>query len=105
MHLLKPQSWGTRADSQQFFTRFERALPANPPGNTSQLHNKILKIFNSMDLHFRHISFLQANAKQATIGKLVDDAMVAIERDNRSLEGVLPKDYARPALDKQRLEC
>ena len=48
-------------------------------------------------------SFLQANAKQATIGKFVDDAMVAIERDNRSLKGILPKDYARPALDKQRL--
>jgi len=29
--------------------------------------------------------------------------MVAIERDNRSLKGILPKDYARPALDKQRL--
>ena len=38
-----------------------------------------------------------------TIGKLIDDAMVAIERDNPSLKGVLPKDYARPALDKQRL--
>lgn len=48
-------------------------------------------------------SFLQANAKQASIGKLVDDAMLAIERDNRSLKSVLPKDYARPALDKQRL--
>ena len=48
-------------------------------------------------------SFLQANAKQAAIGKYVDDAMVAIERDNRSLKSVLPKDYARPALDKQRL--
>jgi type I restriction-modification system DNA methylase subunit len=48
-------------------------------------------------------SFLQSNAKQATIGKLVDDAMVTIERDNRSLKGVLPKDYARPALDNQRL--
>ena len=46
---------------------------------------------------------LQANAKQATIGKLVDDAMVAIERDNPRLKGVLPKDYARPALDKHRL--
>lgn len=46
---------------------------------------------------------LQANAKQPTIGKLVDDAMVAIERDNPKLKGVLPKDYARPALDKQRL--
>lgn len=48
-------------------------------------------------------SFLQANAKQATIGKLVDDAMVAIERDNVRLKGVLPKDYARPGLDKHRL--
>ncbi len=48
-------------------------------------------------------SHLQANAKQPTIGKLVDDAMVAIERDNPRLKGVLPKDYARPGLDKQRL--
>ena len=46
---------------------------------------------------------LKASAKQPTIGKLVDDAMVAIERDNPTLKGVLPKDYARPALDKQRL--
>jgi type I restriction enzyme M protein len=48
-------------------------------------------------------SHLQASAKLPTIGKLVDDAMVAIERDNPRLKGVLPKDYARPALDKQRL--
>jgi type I restriction enzyme M protein len=48
-------------------------------------------------------SFLQNKAKQPTIGKLIDDAMVAIERDNPSLKRVLPKDYARPALDKQRL--
>jgi type I restriction enzyme M protein len=46
---------------------------------------------------------LQSQAKQPNIGKLVDDAMVAIERDNQTLKGVLPKDYARPALDKQRL--
>lgn len=48
-------------------------------------------------------SYLEANAKQPNIGKLIDDAMVAIERDNKTLKGVLPKDYARPALDKQRL--
>ena len=48
--------------------------------------------------------FLQDNAKQPTIGQLVDDAMVAIEDANpRHLKGVLPKDYARPALNKQRL--
>ncbi len=47
--------------------------------------------------------YLQANAKQPAIGKILDDAMVAIERDNKTLKGVLPKDYARPSLDKQRL--
>ena len=46
---------------------------------------------------------LKASAPQPTIGKIVDDAMSAIERDNTSLKGVLPKDYARPGLDKQRL--
>src|SRR5213078_1259673 len=48
-------------------------------------------------------SYLKASAPQPTIGTLVDDAMTAIERDNPSLKGVLPKDYARPGLDKQRL--
>ncbi len=48
-------------------------------------------------------SYLQERAKQPEIGKLIDDAMVAIEKENPSLKGVLPKDYARPALDKQRL--
>jgi type I restriction enzyme M protein len=48
-------------------------------------------------------SHLQAQAVQPTIGKTIDDAMVAIERDNPRLKGVLPKDFARPALDKQRL--
>ena len=33
----------------------------------------------------------------------IDDAMDTIERDNASLKGVLPKNYARPALDKARL--
>ena len=46
---------------------------------------------------------LQANAKQPTIGKVIDEAMVAIEKENPTLKGVLPKDYARPTLDKQRL--
>jgi type I restriction enzyme M protein len=43
---------------------------------------------------------LQANAKQAEIGKIIDEAMLAIEKDNPQLKGVLSKDYARPALDK-----
>ena len=46
---------------------------------------------------------LKARARQASVGRLVDDAMAAIERDNPALGDVLPRDYARPALDKQRL--
>ena len=46
---------------------------------------------------------LKAQAKQPTIGQLVDDAMTGIERDNPTLKGVLPKEYARPSLDKTRL--
>ena len=46
---------------------------------------------------------LQASAHQPGIGKLLDDAMLAIERDNTRLKGVLPKDYARPSLDQHRL--
>jgi type I restriction enzyme M protein len=48
-------------------------------------------------------SYLKANAPQPKIGTIVDDAMTAIERDNRSLKGVLPRDFARLGLDKQRL--
>jgi type I restriction enzyme M protein len=48
-------------------------------------------------------AYLKSMAPQPTIGQLVDGAMSAIERDNVSLKGVLPKDFARPGLDKVRL--
>src|SRR5687767_11548023 len=49
-------------------------------------------------------SFLQSKAKDPNIGKFLDDAMLAIEKDNAgALKGVLPKSYARPDLDKTRL--
>lgn len=48
-------------------------------------------------------SHLKANARRPEIGTLIDDAMRAIEKDNDSLKGVLPKDYARPALNKLML--
>ena len=47
--------------------------------------------------------YLKNQTRQPNIGRLIDDAMVAIERDNPVLKDVLPKDYARPALDKTRL--
>lgn len=46
---------------------------------------------------------LRDGAKSPTIGKLIDEAMDAIERENSKLKGVLPKDYSRHSLDKQRL--
>ncbi|UKK92586.1 type I restriction-modification system subunit M [Brucella pseudogrignonensis] len=48
---------------------------------------------------------LQANAKRPEIGKLIDEAMEAIERfpSNEGLKGVLPKNYARPTLNKTML--
>jgi type I restriction enzyme M protein len=46
---------------------------------------------------------LQDAAKSPEIGVKLDAAMDTIERDNPRLKGVLPKDYARPTLDKTRL--
>lgn len=46
---------------------------------------------------------IQASAPQPTIGQIVDDAMRAIERENKSLTDVLPKNYARADLDKMIL--
>ena len=48
-------------------------------------------------------NFLQSKAKQPTIGKTVDEAMDAIEKENPSLKGVLPKVYARQNLDPTSL--
>jgi type I restriction enzyme M protein len=47
--------------------------------------------------------YIKRNAKQSTIGQIIDDAMIAIERENKNLKGVLPKNYARSELDKTKL--
>ena len=48
-------------------------------------------------------AFIRSNAKQSTIGQIIDEAMMAIEKENKTLKGVLPKNYARPELDKAKL--
>ncbi len=48
-------------------------------------------------------SHLQGRARQPTIGQDIDAAMLALESRNAALKGVLPKDYARPALNKVML--
>ncbi|MDO5714895.1 MAG: class I SAM-dependent DNA methyltransferase [Tissierellia bacterium] len=47
--------------------------------------------------------YIAENAKKEEIGKIIDNAMLAIEEENNRLKGVLPKNYARPELDKRRL--
>ncbi|MBY5424837.1 type I restriction-modification system subunit M [Rhizobium leguminosarum] len=46
---------------------------------------------------------IQAKGKTPTIGKLIDDAMYAIEKDNPKLRGKLPRDYARRGIAPERL--
>ena len=53
--------------------------------------------------HEARWSQLQAQAKQPDVGQRVDTAMLAIERENEPLQGVLPKEYARPNLDPTSL--
>jgi type I restriction enzyme M protein len=48
-------------------------------------------------------AYLRQRARQPEIGTIIDAAMDAIERDNASLKGVLPNNYARPDLDETRL--
>lgn len=48
-------------------------------------------------------SYLHSRAKQPTIGKDIDNAMEALEKENPTLKGVLPKVFARPNLDKSSL--
>ena len=71
---------------------------ANPEDRDEYLAANVFWV--PMEARWGH---LQANAKQPVIGKLVDDAMTAIERDNPRLKSILPKEYARPSLDKHRL--
>ena len=49
------------------------------------------------------MEFIKKSAKLSTIGQIIDEAMITIERENKNLKGVLPKNYARPELDKTKL--
>lgn len=48
-------------------------------------------------------SVISQAAHTPQIGKVIDDALESIERENTKLKGVLPSNYARPELDKRRL--
>jgi len=48
-------------------------------------------------------NYIQDNAKNPIIGKIIDEAMDSIEKENPSLKGILLKEYAKPSLDKAKL--
>ena len=48
-------------------------------------------------------SVISADAHNATIGVTIDNALRLIEQENQRLKGILPKNFARPELDKRRL--
>lgn len=48
-------------------------------------------------------SVIKEKARTSQIGQVIDNAMIEIERENDSLKGVLPKNYANPAIDKVKL--
>ncbi|MDN5371874.1 MAG: type restriction enzyme protein [Carnobacterium sp.] len=47
--------------------------------------------------------YIAKHATEPEIGQVIDQAMISIEEDNDRLRGILPKNYARPELDKRRL--
>ncbi|MFD1396527.1 type I restriction-modification system subunit M [Kroppenstedtia eburnea] len=83
---------------EEEYDRLSRDEWADPEDPDEYLANNIFWV--SREARWKYI---RDNAKKPEIGRIIDDAMVAIEKDNPSLKNVLPKDYARPDLDKTRL--
>lgn len=87
--------------SDAFEARHAQLLAENPQAAEDQDESLADNIFwVPKDARWSH---LQANAERPEIGTPIDAAMRAIEKDNESLKGVLPKDYSRPALNKRML--
>jgi type I restriction enzyme M protein len=76
----------------------QKSEGADPEDNNEYLAEKVFFVPQSA-----RWNFIQGRATQPTIGKDIDDAMDAIEKDNPSLRGVLPKVYAQEKLDKTSL--
>ncbi|HWL54133.1 MAG TPA: type I restriction-modification system subunit M N-terminal domain-containing protein [Chthoniobacteraceae bacterium] len=96
--LIKGSTRTSRAGSGAPADHLDQYTGANPEGPVEYRPEHIF--WMPPDARWSH---LQTNAKQPTIGKIVDDTMVAIERNNPRLKGVLTKNHAHHALDKHRL--
>lgn len=85
------------------FKELYQTLSADPLSDAEDKDNYIAETVFFVPVVARWDYLQLERAKLPTIGKDIDDAMDAIEKENPSLKGVLPKDYSRPSLDKHRL--
>jgi len=83
---------------EELHEQLQKTKDANPEDRDEYLAQNVFWV--PKEARWPHF---KANAKQPKIGKLIDDGMVAIERDNPTLKNILPKDYARPTLNKTQL--
>jgi len=83
---------------EEFYNRIKQQEFADPEDRDEYLAENVFWV--PVKARWTH---LMSKAKDPEIGIIIDDAMTAIETENPRLKGVLPKDYARPALDKFRL--
>lgn len=84
---------------EELYNTLKKDKHSDPEDKDEYLAENVFYVPPSARWHYLQ----HQRAKLPSIGKDLDDAMDAIEKDNPSLKGVLPKDYARPALDKKRL--
>lgn len=90
--------------SDSFETQYDK-LKNNPDSYDGEWEDKDSYLMDNVfrvpkEARWNHI---KDNAKKPEIGTIIDDAMFLIEKENQTLKWVLPKNYARPDLDKQKL--
>lgn len=83
---------------EELHERFSAEEGADPEDKDEYLADRVFWV--PQEARWRR---LQDDARQPSIGTTIDNAMLAIERENPGLRGVLPRDYGREALDKRRL--
>ena len=84
------------------FTELYQELEGDPESDPEEVDEYIAKRVFYVPKKARW-DYLEKHGKSSEVGKIIDDAMDVLEKDNPSLKGVLPKNYGRPGLNKQRL--
>ncbi|MFH0906150.1 MAG: class I SAM-dependent DNA methyltransferase [archaeon] len=83
---------------EELYNKLKQDPEGLPEDKDEYISNRVF--FVPKDARWQYI---QDNAKDPIIGKIIDDAMDSIEKENPSLKGILLKEYAKPSLDKAKL--